>query len=205
MIVYVTFDENIPSGQGLVIQISNQNGLIYRYTLDKESSIYNLIVSGDDPTTNEIDGFRINEVFQAEVVSPAGNQLFRIRYLDRDEKIIERPRFQPHETLILKIEKIGANEILPDQITLFDNYPNPFNPETKIKFYLPNREWVQLDIFNINGQLVKTLYSGILPEGMHSFKWNGTSNRDIAVSSGVYLYVLRYSHGSLTKKMILMR
>jgi len=206
MNLYVTFDEDIYLLPEMVVQIHNLDGISCQYTLENGVSTYNLIVSGDDPTTDEIDGFKENEVFQVKVYSPLGDQLFRVKYLDRDGNEVERVSFQSHETLVLKVEQIEAEEeILPDRVTLFANYPNPFNPETTIKFYLTKREQVELQVFNINGQLVKTIYRGTLSEGIHTFKWDGVSDQGNIVSSGVYLIVLRYSKGNLTQRMILMK
>ncbi|MBN1326806.1 MAG: T9SS type A sorting domain-containing protein [Candidatus Cloacimonetes bacterium] len=85
------------------------------------------------------------------------------------------------------------------------NYPNPFNPETSISFTLPQADNIQLCIYNIKGQKVKTLYSGFAGKGKHVLIWDGKNNDDRTVSSGIYFYRLKTDTGDLTHKMLLMK
>jgi len=93
----------------------------------------------------------------------------------------------------------------PKPLTLYQNYPNPFNPNTVIKFYLPQREFVSLEIFSVKGELVKVLVKRICDEGKYTVVWNGLSDRGDEVSSGVYFYRLRAGNSVITKKMVLLR
>ncbi len=88
---------------------------------------------------------------------------------------------------------------------LHRNYPNPFNPTTTISFSLPKEEDIELTIYNIKGQKVKTLYSGIAEEGKHTMIWEGKNTNDKSVSSGIYFYKLRTKDKELTKKMLLLK
>ncbi|MDD3284742.1 MAG: FlgD immunoglobulin-like domain containing protein [Patescibacteria group bacterium] len=88
---------------------------------------------------------------------------------------------------------------------LNQNYPNPFNPETTISFNLPKAGEMSLQIFNIKGQLIKTLFNGQKFTGSHQITWNGTDNSGNYVASGVYYYKMRTGKYSSTKKMILMK
>jgi flagellar hook assembly protein FlgD len=91
-------------------------------------------------------------------------------------------------------------------LILHQNYPNPFNPETTISFTLKdNTLSLKLNIYNIKGQLVKTLYDGALQKGQHSFVWNGTDETNCQVSSGVYFYRLSNGKESRQRKMVLMK
>ncbi|MDZ7291485.1 MAG: T9SS type A sorting domain-containing protein [candidate division KSB1 bacterium] len=67
-------------------------------------------------------------------------------------------------------------------------FPNPFNAETCFRFKVPENASVKLQIFNLNGQLVRTLVEGHLPKGVHQQRWNGRSNDGHQVASGIYLY-----------------
>jgi hypothetical protein len=78
--------------------------------------------------------------------------------------------------------------ILPDQVEL-ESYPNPFNPQTQIKFYLPKTGHTNLSLFDINGKSVQTLAEGHFVQGTHSFQWSPAQNHHIA--SGVYLVMLQ--------------
>ncbi len=100
-----------------------------------------------------------------------------------------------------------SNDIVEDVISHshLSNYPNPFNPETTIEYFLPNDSEVIIEIFNIKGQKVKTLIKDKLKSGNHKVVWNGSDNKGNRVGSGVYLYRLKSSSGILTSKMIMMK
>ena len=88
---------------------------------------------------------------------------------------------------------------------LHGNYPNPFNPTTTISFSLPKEEDIELTIYNIKGQKVKTLYSGIASEGKQSVVWDGRDTNGKEVGSGLYFYQLETKNKELTKKMLLLK
>lgn len=88
---------------------------------------------------------------------------------------------------------------------LNQNYPNPFNPETTISFNLPKAGATSLNVYNVKGQLVKTLVNAELGFGNHSIVWNGTDNNGAAVSSGVYYYRLNADNKTETRKMVLVK
>ncbi len=85
------------------------------------------------------------------------------------------------------------------------NYPNPFNPDTIIRFGLKDASKVRINVFNIKGQLVKTLINEDRPAGNHSVVWNGRDNNNKSVSSGVYLYRMETATYNKTMKMMLMK
>jgi hypothetical protein len=90
--------------------------------------------------------------------------------------------------------------------SLEQNYPNPFNPQTTIAFSLKDRARVQIDVFNVNGELVKTLLDETRAAGAYSdVRWDGRNNANQAVSSGVYFYKLVTNNFSQTKKMVLLK
>jgi hypothetical protein len=85
------------------------------------------------------------------------------------------------------------------------NYPNPFNPETNIRFSLKEAAKVSIEIYNVKGQLVRKLVNDVRDAGDHAVVWNGVDNNGRAVSSGVYYYKMSTGKYSSTKKMILMK
>lgn len=93
----------------------------------------------------------------------------------------------------------------PVIFTLNQNHPNPFNPTTKISFSLPSKSMTVLNIYNLKGQLVKTLINRDLDKGNHSVNWNGTDSNGISVGSGVYYYKLKWNNKELMRKMILLK
>lgn len=72
-----------------------------------------------------------------------------------------------------------------------NNYPNPFNPTTTIEFSIQNNSQIELSVFNIKGQKVKTLINNDLIKGSHSISWNGDDKSGKSVSSGIYYYKLK--------------
>ena len=97
-------------------------------------------------------------------------------------------------------------EVVPVFINeLSKNYPNPFNPDTNISFSIKEDGFVSLKIYNTRGQLVRTLVSGNLREGVHFTSWNGRDNGNKAVSSGLYFYKMDSKNYSSARKMILLK
>ncbi|HJL84303.1 MAG TPA: T9SS type A sorting domain-containing protein [Candidatus Marinimicrobia bacterium] len=102
--------------------------------------------------------------------------------------------------------KVDDNSIsLPSAFNLKQNYPNPFNPTTTIAFELDRDGLGQLDIFDINGKLVKTLMQGVMLAGQHTVQWDATGMNGQIVPSGVYFYKLTQNGTSQSQKMVLMR
>lgn len=96
-------------------------------------------------------------------------------------------------------------ESIPLQYKLFNNYPNPFNPSTRIAFEIPQAENVTLKIFNISGELIRTLTEEHLSAGRHEKVWDGKDNAGNEVSSGIYLYRLNAGFYDRSARMILMK
>ncbi|MCD4650291.1 MAG: T9SS type A sorting domain-containing protein, partial [Candidatus Cloacimonetes bacterium] len=88
---------------------------------------------------------------------------------------------------------------------LLGNYPNPFNPETTIRFSLAGEQSVKLNIYNIKGQLVKTLVDNNMDTGNHSVVWKGTNRFNKVVAGGIYFYQLETSAKRFTRKMLLLK
>ncbi|MCF7858430.1 MAG: T9SS type A sorting domain-containing protein [Candidatus Cloacimonetes bacterium] len=96
-------------------------------------------------------------------------------------------------------------QIVPDTFTMH-NYPNPFNPQTNIQYNIPKDGKVELSIYNIKGQKVKTLVDGLQLRGEHTAIWDGRNNNDKKVATGVYFYKLNLDNsGVLINKMLLLK
>ena len=99
------------------------------------------------------------------------------------------------------VTTIKTNTITAKNFTLFQNFPNPFNPTTTISFYLPSRSLVSLTIFDILGRKVATIIdSETMTAGNYSKQWNASD-----FSSGTYFYRLQAGKFTETKKLILIR
>ena len=89
--------------------------------------------------------------------------------------------------------------------SLSQNYPNPFNPQTTIAFSVKERGLVNLKVYNVAGQLVRTLANEEFAAGAHTKVWDGRNDAGQAVSSGVYFYKLVSNNFTQTKKMVLLK
>lgn len=97
-------------------------------------------------------------------------------------------------------EKEDDNQIIAP-LTLKAIYPNPFNPITNISFSLKSESSVKIDVYNIKGQHVKTIFNDMLGDGEHNVIWNGTNKKDNVVGSGVYFVRLRAGNESIIQKI----
>ncbi len=108
-----------------------------------------------------------------------------------------------------KLDNIPVNlpgdTTAPSLVSLAQNYPNPFNPITNIKYSLDEPGAVSLEIYNIKGQLVKTLFHGNADKGVHSVAWDGIDHSGNPCSSGVYFYKLRTNSRTLVRKMLMLK
>jgi hypothetical protein len=100
--------------------------------------------------------------------------------------------------------KATGNEI-PKEFALNQNYPNPFNPSTTISFALPKSEQVKLEVYDILGNLVKTMVNTQMGAGNYQVVWNGVDQNGARVASGVYLYRLQAGSFSTVKKMLMVK
>ena len=97
-------------------------------------------------------------------------------------------------------------EGIPTEFALHENYPNPFNPSTTLRFDLPEVSDATVTIYNMLGQRVRTFNMNDTPAGYHSVKWNATNDYGDPVGAGVYLYQLRADHQFVkTRKMVLLK
>ncbi len=93
----------------------------------------------------------------------------------------------------------------PKDYKLYDNYPNPFNPSTKIAFELPKASHVRLVIYDVVGREVARIADGDYPAGYTELTWNGINRNGEQVSSGVYFYRISTDNWSAIKKMLMLR
>jgi len=99
----------------------------------------------------------------------------------------------------------GYDQLIPIANALYQNSPNPFNPQTSINFDIKNDARVVLEIYNMKGQKVKQLIDSTIIAGKHSIVWNGTDDNNKTVSSGIYFYQFKTEGYQATKKMLLLK
>ena len=97
-------------------------------------------------------------------------------------------------------EDLSNDSFLISDFDLKDPFPNPFNPRTQISFNIPISDFIQIAVYNINGNMVETLYDGYMQSGEHVLDWNAQE-----LSSGVYFIRSMYQSNIITKKAILIK
>jgi len=108
--------------------------------------------------------------------------------------------------LITDHDYSDADDMVVKNSFSLQNYPNPFNPETNIHYSIPEEGKVELSIYNIKGQKVKTLVNETQISGNHNIAWNGTNKHNKNVASGVYFYKLEINdYKLLINKMLLLK
>jgi len=119
-------------------------------------------------------------------------------------KVLTSIRLDPPEAdLLTGIEEISAE--IPQSFELKQNYPNPFNPETTIEFQLQQAGEIELAIYNIAGQKVRSLASGQVAPGTYRTVWNGRNDADVQVASGIYLLRLKAGNEVRHRRMVLLK
>ncbi len=129
--------------------------------------------------------------------------------INEDEnKITFNKIFNTGQFLITKINSttgVNQNKGIPDKFKLFQNYPNPFNPNTIIKFALPERADVRVEVYNILGVKVATLINAEMNPGIYHVEWKGKTVNGNRAASGLYIYKLITGHFNYARKMILLK
>ncbi len=134
------------------------------------------------------------------VMNDANNQKFTFDFPKQVTTVI----FDPDNNILLKqgntVVSVLDEDNLPNELTLFPNWPNPFNPETVIGFTIPAAGKVELAIFNTNGEKITTLLDGLKEAGSHQVNFNASN-----LPSGVYFAVLTTGGKILRQKMMLLK
>lgn len=173
----------------------NQGNYCGEYFVQKEGMIGIMPIYRDDFTTVDID----------EGAEPGEDITIFIDKFQLPEKI----KWTTNGDLINLgdiVTNIEINqETLPQSYEISQNYPNPFNPSTTINYQIPKEGRVEIKIYNLLGQLVKTLIDSELKPGYYKTQWHGTNNFNQKVSSGVYIYRISSGEYNNSKKMIILK
>jgi hypothetical protein len=125
-----------------------------------------------------------------------------VRYEFGEYKIMPR---SDADIEVFYTNPISTPELPGTGTVLGQNFPNPFNPRTKIAFRLAAAGAAELSVFDVQGRLVKTLHSGELAAGQHEVVWNGDTEAGAAAASGLYFYTLKTADESRTRRMVLLK
>ncbi len=201
------FNELLPSYKYLMTDSRNEIGEGQNYDLKVKNSTGKICFINVEGLEN----FGSNEIYLFDL------RLNKSYNLKIQSKIEIGPLHENNELRLLigskdYIDKTEVSE-LPSDYKLYQNYPNPFsqnypnsfNPSTILSFDLPRNQSINLVIYNMLGERIKTIYSGYLEAGKHEFAWDGTNDSNAEAASGAYIYSLEGQEIRIAKKMILNR
>ena len=94
---------------------------------------------------------------------------------------------------------------MPRDVALLGAVPNPFNPQTQVRFELPSAQHALLQVFDVQGRLVRVLVDGVRPAGRNQARWDGRDRQGRAVASGTYFARLRSGDAQQVRSMVLVR
>ncbi len=130
-------------------------------------------------------------------VEPSKTYYYKLAALDYNGNV---DFHGPISAVVTGVRSI-ANQNHPEDYALEQNYPNPFNPETAINFSIKEAGKVSLKIYNLQGQVVRTLVDEEKPAGSYSVMWNGMAENGARLMSGVYYYILKVNGFEEMKKL----
>lgn len=167
-----------------------------------------ITVWGDDSMTPEVDGFREGEKISFKIWVKKTNKEYVATVRYNTAEPFKSGFFSANGTYFL-LDITGTNPSggieniqLPDNIKVYPNFPNPFNPATKFKVDLPGKSDVSIVILDISGKIIRNLFNSSLYGGDYIFEWNGKSDHGDRMASGVYFYRIQTGEKSFTGKMI---
>ena len=198
--IYITLtDEMVMQYEevGLYIDGVCKGAVVIEENLEQISAY---IANADDLTNGEVE---LTFVPRASKSAPFLPEVKRISHEQLMPKHTAAGANYPYFEINLADNKEG--EDIPALPSLGQNYPNPFNPNTTISYSVPTAGKVKLEVYNLKGQLVKTLANKEIEAGIYSVSWNGKDSNDKPVASGVYFYRLSTPGYKQSKKMLLMK
>ena len=182
-------------------------------------AVYDWEFNGDDPLA--VESFSERIIFMDDTTDnyTPGNDQGKVRVaklfpgdLDNDgygDLVLSSASFAADKPQLFMIEHDGtletdySNYTIPNHVSISQNFPNPFNPETQFSYTLNKSGTISLRIYDIMGKLIYTVYDGFQRSGNHNVLWEGLDQNKRPVSSGVYFYRLVTQSNTISKKMVL--
>jgi hypothetical protein len=171
---------------------------------------WNFVVSNSDPSqqmriTAEQFGV-VPQEFSLYLIDLKTERMYDLRVTAAYEFIFQKKEFSRAFRVVAGrteyVEKQSNGiPVIPLEYSLSQNFPNPFNPVTTIQYSLANSGTVNLEIFNILGQKVRTMVNGPQRIGEYSVTWDGKDNHGILLSTGIYYYQIQANTYRSVKKM----
>jgi len=177
----------------------------FQPTAPKTTLKYKLQIS-EDQSMNTID-IELDDIdaFSTVVNTLKGGTTYYWRVQSKDDKGEYSAHSNVGRFVTATVTSVDNEPVIPTKFEVEQNYPNPFNPTTTIRFALPQATFVTLKIYNMLGQLVKTLINEQKNAGTFNVRWRGDNSSGLKVSSGTYIYRVIAGPNIVTKKMILLK
>ncbi len=187
------------------IMVINKNGKVFFINLDGEILTEKTISIPVNSRYTPYIGSFFNDQSLDIVLSSSSNVSYLNSTIPYYSSSWPSQRLNNQKTALIYDFPLSNNtEVVSTKLKL-SNYPNPFNPSTSISLSLDNDSNVQLSVFNVKGQLIKTICHNYLKRGTHSFVWDGKNHIGDSMSSGIYFYQVKTDHQVISKKMVLMK
>jgi uncharacterized protein (DUF362 family) len=169
---------------------------------------YNVLIAGKDPVaTDSVASYLMGNDPEADGLQLPGYEVRDEQFSDNYLKLLSERGAGTNKMSEIQLVGDGAGMItsvrpeydphIPDTIKLSDNWPNPFNSSTSIRFYLPEPNHVTIKVYTVMGQEVETLVDGIVPEGSHDLQWAAHS-----LASGMYIITMIAGDFRDSKRML---
>jgi hypothetical protein len=182
-----------PASKDLLKSTGGETPLFSSWPADGKVSVANAVIDG-----SAINGggevasltFKVLREFEGQV-------RFEIA-----EGVVFDPKQLSNQAVIAGVLDLQST---PTEFALLQNFPNPFNPETTIPYNLTETSDVSLQIYNVVGQVVRTLVAERQAPGRYQVRWNGADDRGVPVSSGIYFYKITAGKNQATQKLMLLK
>ena len=194
--------DNIAPGvpEGLNITLENSQALLSWFpSIDDDFQYYNLEKATDETFQNAQNFNTAQNTFMDSDIEDGMMYFYRIRAADYSGNWSDYSEVVQLSTLS------NDNMNVAEQFMLHQNYPNPFNPRTNVRYDLPEEAFVNITVYDMFGNTVRTLVSEKKSSGFKSAQWNAKNNQGQPVSAGVYVYTIEAGKFRQTKKMILLK
>ncbi len=184
------------------IAVFDGENCVASVVVNGEETYYSLIASMREIDSEIANGYTKDHSFTISIYSNQ-NEYSNVSF----EVVTGETSFSEGSSTAIQINNLLSNDnlLMPKLTEIKSIYPNPFNPTTTIQYSLNKNDKVEIDIYNIKGQKVKTLISSHQNAGNYQVTWYGKDHNEHTVSSGIYFCKLRTSDKLITKKMIMVK
>jgi len=196
--------DDLPPNPPFNLTATVENGFVllgWNEPTNEEPAIYSIYRSETSGNYNEAISTTTSLEFQDQTVEGDKTVYYTVTASDYAGNVSS----SSNEVMAIVTSVADEENAIPKEYKLYQNFPNPFNPETTIKCQLPDANTIKLVILNPLGQKVRTLLSGNITAGYHTVNWDGRDNFGNPVSNGIYLYYFEAGDFLEIRKMVFMK